>query len=204
MQRRFFLAAPAANVFQSSLPAAVFVPRPVLRLMAASASRIAPDTTRQQLAALMPTKLAKLPTNYSVLRLPSRISFELHMRYNSTGQGWYPDARVFGKPRHSRSPHADARAQGCHSEDERRVRDTERQNCTPAGPCDSARASQRRNSAIAMGGLAGAILGQLLTGQVFYIRGPSVRDFTPRINALGPRPEPPIRAWPLHPERYVK
>jgi hypothetical protein len=46
-----FLAAPAANVFDWSLSATVLVPRPFLRLMAASASRIAPDTHQDQASA---------------------------------------------------------------------------------------------------------------------------------------------------------
>jgi len=46
-----FLAARAANVFHWSFPATVFEPRPFLRLMAASASRIAPDTHQDQASA---------------------------------------------------------------------------------------------------------------------------------------------------------
>ena len=46
-----FLAAPAANLIHSFLPAPVFEPRPFLRLMAASAWRIAPDTHQDQASA---------------------------------------------------------------------------------------------------------------------------------------------------------
>jgi hypothetical protein len=50
MQSNFFGSA-SCQSFSWSLPAAAFVPRPFLRLMAASASRIAPDTHKDQASA---------------------------------------------------------------------------------------------------------------------------------------------------------
>ena len=79
------MAAPAANVFHWSLPAAVFVPRPFLRLMAASASRIAPDTHQDQASA----RVRPAPWRHGRPRrtlVPSRIQ-------KSSTELWLPAGR---------------------------------------------------------------------------------------------------------------
>ena len=64
------MAAQAANLFQSSLPATVFESRPFLRLMAASASRIAPDTHQDQASARPGLALAARPPQKNVGTAP--------------------------------------------------------------------------------------------------------------------------------------
>jgi hypothetical protein len=91
-----FLAAPAANVFDWSLSATVLVPRPFLRLMAASASRIAPDTHRDQASA----RVRPAPWRHGRPRrtlVPSRIQKSFTELWLPAGRRQSPDGLRCGR-----------------------------------------------------------------------------------------------------------
>ena len=92
----FFLAALAANVFHWSLPATVFVSRPFLRSMAASASRIAPDTHEDQASA----RVRPVPWRHGRPRrtlVPSRIQKSFTEPWLPVGRRQSPDGLRCGR-----------------------------------------------------------------------------------------------------------